>query len=103
MPQYRRIQLNRNCNWVRIAYMKNDPTFHSRFDHIPMKSRLAFLIGVQARKMYSDLQIPEAHAFEADAARLEIEAQQKREAPLYHPVQVIDQSNPRDKFDYDIR
>jgi hypothetical protein len=103
LPQYRRIQLNRNCNWVRIAYMKNDPIFHSRADHIPMKSRLAFLIGVQARKMYADLQIPEAHAFEADAARLEIEAQQKREAPLYHPVQVIDQSNPRDKHDYDIR
>lgn len=102
LPQYRRIQLNRNCNWVRVAYRKNDPVFHSRYDHVPMKSRLSFLVGMQARKMYADLQIPEAHAFEADAARLEIEAQQMREAPLYHPVQVIDMNNVKDKHDYQI-
>lgn len=103
LPQYRRIKLNRNCSWVRIAYRKNDPIFHSRFDHITMKSRLAFLLAVQARKMYSDSQLPEAHAFESDAARMEIEAQQMREAPLYHPVQVIDMNNVKDKYDYDVR
>jgi hypothetical protein len=103
LPQYRRIQLNRNCNWVRIAYRKNDPNFNSLYDHVPLKSRVAFLMAVQARKSYSDLQLAEAHAFEADAARLEIEAQQMREPPLYHPVQVIDLSNPRDKNDYDVR
>jgi hypothetical protein len=103
LPQYRRIQLNKSCNWARIAYRKNDPTFNSLYDHIPLKSRVAFLLAVQARKMYSDLQIAEAHSFEADAARLEIEAQQMREPPLYHPVQVVDMSNPKDKYDYDVR
>jgi hypothetical protein len=103
LPQYRRIQLNRSCNWVRIAYRKNNPTFNSRFDHVPLESRVGFLLAVQARKMYGDLQLGEAHAFEADAARLELEAQNMKEAPLYHPVQVIDMSNPRDKYDYDIR
>jgi hypothetical protein len=103
LPQYRRISLNRSCNWVRIAFRKNDPTFKFRSDHIPLKSRVGFLLAVQARKQYNDLQIADAHSFEADAARLEIEAQQMREPPLYHPVQVIDQSLPRDKYDYDIR
>lgn len=103
LPQYRRIQLNRSCNWVRIAYRKNDPTFCSRFDHVPLKSRVGFLLAVQARKNYNDLQIADAHAYEADAARLELEAQNMREAPLYHPIQVIDQTQPKDKYDYDIR
>lgn len=103
LPQYRRIQLNRACEWVRIAYRKTDPVFHSRWDHIPLQSRLAFLLAFQARKMYADLQIGEAHSFEADAARMEVEAQQTREAPLYMPVQVIDHNNPKDKSDYDIR
>ncbi len=103
LPQYRRIQLNRSCNWARIAYRKINPTFFSRDDHIPLTSRVAFLLAVQARKSYSDIQIADAHAFEADAARLEIEAQMMKEPPLFHPVQVVDLSNPRDKNDYDIR
>lgn len=103
LPQYRRIQLNRSCNWVRIAYLKTNPTFESRFDHIPLSSRVGFLLAVSARKMYSDLQIGEAHAFEADAVRLEVEAQMKKEAPLLFPVQVVDLNNIRDKTDYDIR
>lgn len=102
-PQYRRIQLNRSCNWARIAYRKTNPTFFSRFDHIPLKSRVALLVAVQARKHYADLQINDAHAFEADAARLELEAQQMTEPPTFMPVQVIDMSQPRDKYDYDIR
>jgi hypothetical protein len=102
-PQYRRIQLNRSCNWVRVAYLKTNPTFFSRFDHVPMKSRVAFLLAMQARKHYADVAIAEAHSYEADAARMEIEAQQKAEPPVLMPIQVIDQSMPRDKYDYDIR
>lgn len=103
LPQYRRIQLNRSCNWVRIAYRKTNPIFFSRSDHIPLSSRVGFLLAVTARKMYSDLQIAEAHSFEADAARLEIEAQQAKEPPLFHPVQVVNINPPKDPYDYDIR
>jgi hypothetical protein len=102
-PQYRRIQLNRTCNWARIAYRKTNPIFHSRFDHITLQSRVGFLLAVQARKFYSEYKIAEAHSYEADAARLELEAQQMLEPPIFHPVQVVDQSNIRDKYDYDIR
>jgi YD repeat-containing protein len=103
LPQYRRIQLNRSCNWVRIAYRKTNPIFTSKYDHIPLRSRLAILVALQARKHIADNQIAEAHSYEADAARMELEAQQMAEAPLFHPVQVVDMSNPRDKYDYDIR
>ncbi len=103
LPQYRRIQLNRSCNWVRIAYRKTNPTFNSRFDHVPLKSRVAFLLAIQARKHYSDNQIAEAHSYEADAARIELEAQLMAEPPVYMPIQIIDMSNPKDHYDYDIR
>lgn len=102
-PQYRRIQLNRSCNWARIAYLKTNPIFFSRFDHIALRSRRALLLAVQAVKHYSDNKVAEAHGYESDAARLEIEAQFKAEPPTYMPVQVIDMSNPRDKYDFDIR
>jgi hypothetical protein len=102
LPQYRRIQLNRSCNWARIAYRKTNPTFTSKYDHIPLRSRLAILVALQARKHYSDNQIAEAHSYEADAARMELESQQMAEPPVYNPVQVIDMSNPRDKYDYSV-
>lgn len=103
IPQYRRITLNRACDWLHIAYSRVSPTFKSRFDHIPIRSRLAFLLGMSARKNYAALQLAEAHAFEADAMRHELLAQQKMEAPLYFPLQVIDRAGSlRDKNDYDI-
>lgn len=103
LPQYRRIQTTRCADWVRVAYLKVNPIFHSRYDHIPMKSRVALLMAVQARKHYSDNQLDDAHGYEADASRIELEAQMKAEPPVATPIQVIDLSQPRDKTDYDIR
>jgi hypothetical protein len=105
LPQYRRITINRSCQWVRVAYRKTNPTFSSRFDHIPLRSRVGFLLGMQARKHYSDQQVADAHSFEADAVRLELEAQQVVEpTTTYMPMQVIDRSQSlRDPNEYDIR
>lgn len=103
LPEYRRIMLNRSCNWVRIAYRRTNPIFTSRYDHIPLRSRMAFLVAMQARKHAGDNKIAEYHSYEADAARLELEAQQMAEAPTYNPIMVVDLSNPRAKDEYDIR
>lgn len=100
VPQFRRIQLNRACNWARVAYMKPSPTFQSRYDHVPLQSRRAFLLAMQAVKSYNDLAVNEAHSFESDAARLEVEAQMKLEAPTFYPLQVVDLNGIRDKRDY---
>lgn len=103
LPQLRRIIVSRACGWVRVAYRKTNPVFSSRFDHVPLKSRIGFLMGVTARKHYSTYSYAEAHAAEADAVRMEVEAQQVAEPPTYSPPQVIDRSQLRDKHDYDIR
>lgn len=101
-PQFRRIQLNHSCDWARVSYLKSSPTFHSRYDHVPLMSRRAFLLACQAVKHYMDLQIGDAHAYEADAARLEVEHQHKLDAPLYMPVQIVDLNSLRDKRDFHI-
>lgn len=103
LPQYRRIKLNRSCSWVRIAYMKTNPVFFSRFDHIELSSRIGFLLAMQAKKDYNDRKYADAHSCESDAARMELEAQAKQEPPTFMPPQILDMSNPRDKYDYDIR
>lgn len=101
-PQYRRITLNRSAPWVRIAYLKNNPVFASLYDHVPLRSRIACLMALQARKHYGSTQYDLAHSCEADAARLELEAQTKAEPPVYHPLQVVDMNTLRDKTDYHI-
>lgn len=103
LPQYRRIKLNRACKWVRIAYRKTTPVFQSRFDHVPLRSRLALINALRAVKFYGDPMLGEAQAFEAHAARMEAEAQRVVESPTYMPIQVVDLNNINDKDDLDIR
>lgn len=102
-PQFRRIKISRSCSWVRVAYMKDLNSFSSRYDHVPLRSRIAFLLALQAVKHYSDREWAEAHAAEADAARLEIEAQMKIEPPTYTPIQVINRADALREDDADIR
>jgi hypothetical protein len=103
LPEYRRIKLFRSCSWVRIAYRKSNPVFFYRGNHITLKSRIGFLLGCQAWKYYRDGDLGAAHAYEADAARLEIEAQVISDPMLFSTPQVEDLNNPQDKRDYDIR
>jgi hypothetical protein len=104
LPQYRRIQLKRKVSWARVAAMKKNPVFTSRYDHVPLQSRLGFLLGLQARKYYRDKDIANAHSFEADATRLEVEAQMKLTAGLYATPQIIvhDVMGLRNKGDFNI-
>lgn len=103
VPQYRRIRLNKTCDWVRIAYRKTNPKIESRYDHIPLQSRLAFLMALRAVRMYFAEDIAEAHSYESDAARLELEAQDKLESPTLSPPSVVDWNNIQAKDDWDIR
>jgi hypothetical protein len=102
IPQYRRIKLGKCCDWVRIAYRRTTPIFTSKYDRVPLKSRIAFLNAVRATKYYFDADLALAHAYEVDAARLELEAQDASEPPTFHPIQVVDCNSVRDKCD-DVR
>jgi hypothetical protein len=103
-PQYRRIKVGQACQWVRISYRKINPVFLSRYDHVMLKNRMALLCAMHAMKFYSEKNLGAAQAYEANAARLEIEAQLASEPPTYSPVQVINTGNEiLDTTDYDIR
>lgn len=103
LPQYRRIRLNRCAPYFTIAYRKTNPVIMSRYDRVPLKSRLAFLLAIRALKFYNNQEIALAHSYEADSARLEIEQQNIAEPPTYHPIMVVDWNQPQDKTDWDIR
>jgi len=103
VPQYRRIKLGRAVDWVRIAYRRNNPQFTSVFDRVPLKSRIGFLLAVRAIKFYMEADTANAHSYESDAARLEIEAQQASDPPTFMPIQVIDNGNNLiDPQDFDV-
>lgn len=102
-PQYRRIKLNRCAPVFTVAFRMTNPTITSRYDRIPLKSRLAYLFAAHSLNRYRDLDIGLAHQFEADAARLELEAQNVAEPPSYSPIGIIDWNQPQNKDDFDIR
>ncbi len=88
---------------MRVAYRKINPTFGSRYDHVPLKSRIALLMAVRALKYYHEADLGNAHGFEADAVRLETEAQSAAEPVTFMPIQVVDLNSPNDRRDFDIR
>lgn len=102
-PQYRRIKINRPSKWLRVAYLKANPTFNSRYDHIGLKSRVALLMALQARKFYTELRIAEGHALEADAGRMEQAAQMRAEPLTFSPIQVVNINPLNDPNDFDVR
>lgn len=102
LPQYRRINLARPFTCIRLAYRKATPTVSSFYDRIPLKSRLGFLLAMRACKAYQEVDLANAHAFEADAVRLELEAQSASEPSIAFPIQVMDLNQVQDKSDYEI-
>jgi hypothetical protein len=101
-PWYRRIKLGKTATWVRLAYRKNAPTILSKYDRIPMHSRMSLLLAMKALKHYREDNLADAHAFELDALRLESEASERAESPNTSPVQVVDLNQLQDKCDWEI-
>lgn len=103
LPQYRRIKLGRPTTWARIYYRKAKPQITSRYDRIPLMSETAFFSALRSLKKRLDFDHAGALEWEADAKRLEGEAQQTLEAPLLRPVQVSDRNRLLNAEDYEIR
>lgn len=102
LPQYRRIKLGRCAPLVRIAYRITNPTLRSMTDRIPLRSRTAFLLALRSLQFWNNQDIGLASQYEANAMRMEIEAQQAAESPTFAPIQVIDYNNLQDKSDFHI-
>jgi hypothetical protein len=103
VPQFRRIKLGRSAAWARIFYRKANPTITSLHDRIPLMSMTAFFSAMRSMKSRLDYDNAGALAWEADAKRLEIEAQQTLEAPLMRPIQVNDRARLVHPADIEIR
>lgn len=92
LPKYRRIQLSRNVDWVRIFYRRRTFNVQSKYDVIPVNNRQAILMMIRALKAYDDKDIANAEAFESTAVRWATEEQFTSNPPVVAPIQVVDQA-----------
>jgi hypothetical protein len=76
-----------------MVYRKSGPKIRSLYERIPLRSRLAFILALQAVKSFKESDLATAMQFEANAARLEIEAQAASSPPTMMPIQVVDVGN----------
>jgi hypothetical protein len=93
LPKYRRIQLSRNVDWVRIFYRRRTFNVQSKYDIIPVNSRQAIIMMLRALKAYDDKDVAAGEAFEATAVRWVTEEQFTSNPPVAQPIQVLDQAS----------
>lgn len=75
LPQYRRITLSRNAEWVRVQFRRKVFRVTKASDRIPVHSRYALILMVKALQKYDDDKVEEATAYEGQAVRLLMEKQ----------------------------
>lgn len=91
IPQYRRIQLSQDADYVRIVFRRRTAAINSRYDFIPLHNRQAVLMMLRALKSYANPgEFAQAEAFEATALRWLNEEQFTRTPPVVQPIQVHD-------------
>lgn len=100
-PIYRRIRLDRACEWVRIAYRKRTFALGNQLDRIPLHNRAALVMALRALKLYDDLDFERAMAAEATAVRWLEEEQRTRSVHTSDPIQVTGPTLV-DKNDWDV-
>lgn len=97
---FRRIKLSRNCgDWLRVHYRKRLFKVRSLNDFLPINSRSALLAMLRALKFYDEVDLANAEAFEATAARWMTQKQLTNNPPTQSPIQVDDTVAIQDKRD----
>ena len=99
-PQYRRIKISPCGPWVRVGYRKRTYEIRSVNDRILLHSRPALVLAMRAYKFYSDGDLANGNAYEANATRLLTERESSLTGPARNPIQVDDRNSISDKFDY---
>lgn len=89
-PRYRRIRINRDCEWVRICFRRRTLDINSTNDRIFLHSRLALVLAMRAVKKYDETDLGAALQFEANATRLLTEREAVLAPPVGTPMQVND-------------
>lgn len=88
-PSYRRLEIHRACEWVRLMYRKRSARIYSQNDRILLHSRPALILAMQALKKYREFDLGNAMQLEAQAVRLLTERESVLASPVGTPIQVI--------------
>lgn len=100
-PKYRRIQLSRNTEWVRIRFRRRTFNVASKYDLIPVASTQAMIMMLRALKAYDTPGgLAEAEGFEATAVRWLTEKQFVSNPPVVHPIQVVTASPLLEPYEF---
>jgi hypothetical protein len=99
-PQYQQIRLEKNADWIRVAYKRRTYAVKSLQDQIPLPSPIAVKLMVHALKYYDEGNVAQAAGFEATARRLLSEAVRAQESPTQSPPQIHDVAFEQMQADY---
>lgn len=100
LPKYRRIQLSRNVDWVRIRFRRRTFEIRTKYDLIPLHNKQSVLMMLRALKAYGDGNLPEAEGYEATAVRWLSEEQMTSNPPVAAPIQVMGSGNFLEPYEY---
>ncbi len=92
LPQYRRIRVNTEAQWVRMCYRRRSLELISTNDRILLHSRLALLLALRAVKKYAEADLSAALQFEAQATRILSEKESVLTPTTANPIQVEDRT-----------
>jgi|SRR5688572_15416017 len=88
VPSYRRIRINRGCDWIRLMYRKRSAKIIALNDRILLHSRIALVLAMRAVKKYAESDLASGLQFEAQATRLLTERENCVTSPTANPIQV---------------
>jgi len=99
-PLYRRIKIHPCGPWMRIFYRKRTYEILTVNDRILIHSRPALLLAMRATKWYSDGDLGNGNAYEANAIRLLTQKEWTLGNPAGNPIQVLDLNSIAAHCDY---
>jgi hypothetical protein len=102
VPQYRRLVISREADWVRLAYRKKTFKVRSDDDILPLHSRMAVRLMCKALKKYDEDNFDDGLKYELKAIQFLVDEQLSRSPPASVSLQVnnlnaiVDQSDRMD-------
>jgi hypothetical protein len=99
-PMYKQIKLEKDADWIRVAYRRRVYAVKSLDDQIPLPSPIAVKLMVHALKYYDEGNVAQAAGFEATARRFLTEAVRAADSPVQSPPQIHDPSTQLAGEDY---
>lgn len=101
-PSYQQIKLERDAEWVRVAYRRRVYAIKSLDDQVPLPSPVAVKMMIHALKYYDEGNVAQAAGFEATARRFLSEAVRAQTPPTRATPQVQEELSAWNPADGDI-